>query len=225
MVTFPAAGSYPFKFTVTDKNPSSTRYTLALDYIEISPLAANLFSSLQHYNSTKITFMNQLISSRRFSVVLLALALALFAFSLTARAVTPAPDGGYPNQNTAEGDSSLFSVTTGFSDTAVGFEALFSNTSGAENTATGYRALNSNTTGTRNTATGDGALARNTTGGYDTATVSMRSSLTPLATTTPPTASSRSVRIQPVQTTSGWALMQASVLPPATTILRSETQV
>jgi Chaperone of endosialidase len=114
--------------------------------------------------------MNQLTSSRHFSVLFLALALALFAFSLTARAVTPAPDGGYANQNTAEGDSALFSVTTGFSDTAVGFEALFSNSSGAENTATGYRALNSNTTGTRNTATGDGALARNTTGGYDTAT-------------------------------------------------------
>ena len=39
-------------------------------------------------------------------------AIACFALSPTAQAVTPAPDGGYPNENTAEGDDALFSLTT-----------------------------------------------------------------------------------------------------------------
>src|SRR5438552_4988762 len=87
-----------------------------------------------------------------------ALALACFALSPTAVAVTPAPDGGYANQNTAEGDDALFSLTTGPSNTAVGFQALYSDTTGGNNTATGYAALFSNITGRANTATGVGAL-------------------------------------------------------------------
>ena len=67
----------------------------------------------------------------------LALALACFALAPAARAVLPAPDGGYPNQNTAEGDDALFSLTTGVSNTAIGFDALFSNTTGVFNTANG----------------------------------------------------------------------------------------
>lgn len=34
---FPAAGSYQFKFNVTGKNPSSSGYTLAFDYISLTP--------------------------------------------------------------------------------------------------------------------------------------------------------------------------------------------
>ena len=41
-------------------------------------------------------------------------------------AVTPAPDGGYPNGNTAEGDGARQGLTTGPGNTAIGFEALFS---------------------------------------------------------------------------------------------------
>jgi hypothetical protein len=41
------------------------------------------------------------------------LALTSFALSPWARAVDPAPDGGYPNGNTAEGEDALFSLTTG----------------------------------------------------------------------------------------------------------------
>ncbi len=104
---------------------------------------------------------------RGFPVVLLALALALFAPSRTAQAQlpSPSPDGGYPNGNTAEGDGALSSVTTGFRNTANGFSALFSNTTGVENTANGFEALYSNTTGGDNTANGFTALYSNT--GYD----------------------------------------------------------
>jgi endosialidase-like protein len=81
-----------------------------------------------------------------------------------ARAVLPAPSGGYPGQNTAEGDNALFSLTTGVSNTAIGFEALFSNTYGLGNTAVGDSALANNTSGTDNTALGEEALDSNTNG-------------------------------------------------------------
>ena len=81
---------------------------------------------------------------RGFRVALLAL--ACFALSPTSWAVSPAPDGGYPNQNTAEGDAALNSLTTGNANTAIGFAALFSNTTGFANTAVGGFALY-NTTG------------------------------------------------------------------------------
>jgi trimeric autotransporter adhesin len=114
--------------------------------------------------------MNRSPLRRVFPAVPFALALGLFSLLPTIRAVTPAPDGGYPNGNTAEGEDALFSVTSGFDNVAVGFEGLYANTSGIENTGTGYRALYSNTTGTRNTATGNGALSRNTIGSFNTAT-------------------------------------------------------
>src|SRR6185369_4934368 len=43
-----------------------------------------------------------------------------------------APDGGYPNQNTAEDDDARFSLTTGTDNTAMGFDALC-NTTGSDN--------------------------------------------------------------------------------------------
>jgi Chaperone of endosialidase len=97
--------------------------------------------------------------------------LACFALSQTAQAQLPppAPDGGYPNQNTAEGDFSLTHVTSGSHNTALGFAALNSNTDGSDNTATGFGALFNNT-GTFNTANGVDALLSNTRGGGNTAT-------------------------------------------------------
>jgi hypothetical protein len=86
-----------------------------------------------------------------------------------APAVTPAPDGGYPGENTAEGSNALFSLTTGTHNTANGFQALFSNTAGTANTASGHNALTRNTTGIQNTGIGGGVLASNTTGSNNTA--------------------------------------------------------
>jgi hypothetical protein len=104
-----------------------------------------------------------------FRIVLLVLALAWFAPSRTAPAVSPPPDGGYPNGNTAEGNSALFNLTSGANNTAIGAAALLDNTSGSDNTANGYQALAINTTGSYNTASGFNALLNNTTGSYNTA--------------------------------------------------------
>src|SRR6516225_4453108 len=91
------------------------------------------------------------------------------ALSPMAEAVTPAPDGGYPGSNTAEGDNALLTLTTGANNTAIGFDALVSNTTGDFNTAIGFGALGSNATGGFNTAEGSGALLLNSTGNSNTA--------------------------------------------------------
>ena len=91
------------------------------------------------------------------------------AFFPRAQAVVPAPDGGYPGNNTAEGTNAVFSLTSGIDNTALGFEALFRNTTGNFNTAEGFGALFNNTSGTQNTATGVNALISNTTGSFNTA--------------------------------------------------------
>src|ERR1700719_311343 len=95
-------------------------------------------------------------------LVLITIALVCFALSPKAQAVSPAPDGGYPGGNTAEGQSALFSRTTGGYNTAVGFLSLRSDTTGQLNTAIGAGTLLANT-GDENTATGAGALLSNTT--------------------------------------------------------------
>src|SRR6266567_7176948 len=89
---------------------------------------------------------------------LIPLVLVCFALCEMARAVSPAPDGGYAGGNTAEGTNALFSLTTGGHNTADGYSALYSNTIGSSNTATGASTLSFNTTGRFNTANGGGAL-------------------------------------------------------------------
>src|SRR5438270_6522926 len=116
--------------------------------------------------------------------ILVILLLTCLASGPKTQAVSPAPDGGYPGGNTAEGQSALFSRTTGGFNTAVGLLSLRSLTTGSfntgvgagtllantadENTATGAGALLSNTSGT-NTANGAFALFNNTTGTGNTA--------------------------------------------------------
>src|SRR6478672_8600484 len=100
---------------------------------------------------------------------LIAFMLSCFGLSAKILAVVPAPDGGYPGNNTAEGTNALFSLTTGIDNTALGFEALFRNTTADFNTAAGFGALFNNTSGTQNTATGVNALISNTTGSFNTA--------------------------------------------------------
>jgi hypothetical protein len=101
----------------------------------------------------------------------LVIALMVLCFGLLpqAQAVSPPPDGGYPGNNTAEGTSALFSLTSGVANTALGFQALYYNTTSSYNTAEGFRALFSNTTGAQNTATGSSGLLSNTTGSFNTA--------------------------------------------------------
>ena len=114
--------------------------------------------------------MNRLTQSKNIPIlpVLIVLALACFALSPRARAVDPPPDGGYPNENTAEGQDALFSLTTGLDNTAIGFQALFQTTAGSFNTAVGSKALTSNFGG-NNTAVGFSALPNNGRGSRNTA--------------------------------------------------------
>src|SRR5438309_10279355 len=94
-------------------------------------------------------------SPLRRGLFLIPLVVAWFALSPVAQAVDPPPDGGYPNQNTAEGNNALFSLTTGQSNTALGATALYNDTIGNGNTAAGAGALFNNIGGNANTATGD----------------------------------------------------------------------
>ena len=92
-------------------------------------------------------------------LAIVGISFACFAgFAPTAFGVTPPPDGGYPNKNTAEGQDALFSLTFGTSNTANGYSALKANTTGDRNTANGTLALFTNVTGSENTATGYAAL-------------------------------------------------------------------
>jgi hypothetical protein len=119
--------------------------------------------------------------------ILIPLTVALLCIGLVpkAQAVSPAPDGGYPGGNTAEGQKALSTLTTGGFNAAIGYFSLFANTTGSFNTAVGAGALDLNTggnntavgaaalllntTGANNTATGTGALSSNTTGNANTA--------------------------------------------------------
>jgi hypothetical protein len=105
------------------------------------------------------------------------LATACFALAPVVRAVDPPPDGGYPNQNTAEGEDALFSLTTGSDNTAVGFHALHNITDSSQNTAIGASALENATAGP-NTAIGSGALGANTTGFNNTAVSALTANTT-----------------------------------------------
>src|SRR5262249_53602854 len=109
-------------------------------------------------NSSNIGSKNWINVTLKRAFVTLVLALACFGFAQTSRAVSPAPDGGYPGSNTAEGDFALLNLTSGVYNTAIGTEALLFNTTGTQNTGVGAFALFSNSTGSQNTGLGAFAL-------------------------------------------------------------------
>jgi len=111
----------------------------------------------------KTTTLSTNLRKRLFLIPLLACSLLI-----SAQAVSPPPDGGYPGGNTAEGQNALLSLTTGTYNTGVGFSSLSVTTTGKFNTALGAGTLLANT-GDNNTATGAGTLLSNTTGSFNTA--------------------------------------------------------
>jgi len=132
--------------------------------------------------------MNPVTQSKNTTIlpVLIALTLGCFALSPTARAVDPPPDGGYPNENTAEGEGALFDLDTNSSpdNTAIGFNAMTLTQVAFGNTAVGSNALefsggNFNVgigfqtlfeiVGNDNTAVGTGALLMDQFGNNNTA--------------------------------------------------------
>ena len=123
--------------------------------------------------------------TNRFTTMLLAVGLSAFCPIPKGFGVVPPPDGAYAGGNTAEGQNSLLSLTSGLYNTGVGIYSLLSLTdgdfctglgagtlllnTGDSNTATGAGALLSNSTGTNNTANGAFALFSNTIGQANTA--------------------------------------------------------
>ncbi|MGE5209449.1 MAG: tail fiber domain-containing protein [Alphaproteobacteria bacterium] len=99
--------------------------------------------------------------------VLIIVAL-LFPALPTARAISPPPDGCYPNYTTAEGCNALGLLSSGAGNTGLGWYALSSDTTGSFNTSVGGGALVLNN-GDSNTAVGAAALLLNTTGSLNTA--------------------------------------------------------
>lgn len=108
-------------------------------------------------NRTKVTI---------FAIILSMLACCgLGSHSL---AVSPPPDGCYPNFTTAEGCGALNSLSTGAGNTALGWRSLFLDITGRFNTGIGAGTLVLNTADS-NTAVGAAALLLNTTGSSNTA--------------------------------------------------------
>ncbi len=130
--------------------------------------------------------MNSLIELKQTTLLFVAaLAFACFGLLPQMQAVSPAPDGCYPNYTTAEGCNALQFLGGGFGNTGVGWYSLYlagdSNfntgvgggalalNNGDSNTAVGAAALLLNTTGTLNTAVGTDALVHNDIGSYNNA--------------------------------------------------------
>jgi Chaperone of endosialidase len=102
------------------------------------------------------------------NLILTLIPVLCIGFLPSSQALTPAPDGGYPGGNTAEGQTALFNLTTGGYNTAIGYLSLSSDTTNSFNTAVGAGTLLANN-GDQNTATGAGALLSNTIGASNTA--------------------------------------------------------
>lgn len=99
--------------------------------------------------------------NKTFKAILLALGCCAFLPQM--QALTPPPDGCYPNFTTAEGCNALSHLTGGAANTGLGWDALFGTSTGNFNTAVGAGALVLNNEDS-NTAVGTGALLFNTAG-------------------------------------------------------------
>src|ERR671919_284584 len=92
-------------------------------------------------------------------LIALILALAcIIGLAPKAQAVVPPPDGGYPGNNTAEGQNALLSLTSGVNNTAVGWFSLKSNRNGQLNTAVGAGGLYSAPANRKTTPCGGGGF-------------------------------------------------------------------
>jgi uncharacterized coiled-coil protein SlyX len=100
--------------------------------------------------------------------LLIPLILVSLAVAPQIQAVSPAPDGGYPNFTTAEGFQALQLLNGGLGNTGLGWRALFSGVTFNFNTGVGAGALVLNTAD-ENTAVGTAALLLNGAGAGNTA--------------------------------------------------------
>jgi hypothetical protein len=129
-------------------------------------MKTTILDTLLFFNENLRNPINHAHSLRGWFVT--ALLVACFALSPQTQALSPQPDGGYPNGNTAEGDGALAGLTSGFYNSAVGFLSLLSNADASFNTGLGAGTLLVNTAN-ENTAVGAGALLSNTIGDENTA--------------------------------------------------------
>src|SRR3954470_15085450 len=111
---------------------------------------------------------NNSMKIRNAALVASLAVLGCLSLSPEARAVTPPPDGCYPNFTTAEGCDALSSLTTGAGNTGLGWRALSADSTGNFNTSVGAGALALNNADS-NTAVGAAALLLNTSGTQNTA--------------------------------------------------------
>jgi hypothetical protein len=96
------------------------------------------------------------------------LAVGFLALSPIAQTACPSPNQGCAGGNTADGQSALFSLTTGTYNTGVGLYSLLSLAEGNFNTALGAGTLLANTS-SENTAVGAAALLNSTSSAFSTA--------------------------------------------------------
>jgi Chaperone of endosialidase len=100
--------------------------------------------------------------------LLVTLVIGCFGLLPQMQAVSPTPDGCYPNFTTAEGCDALSLLTTGAGNTGLGWRSLFLDSTGSFNTGVGSGALALNNADS-NTAVGAAALLLNTSGIQNTA--------------------------------------------------------
>jgi hypothetical protein len=82
------------------------------------PAIARITSAEKRTGTTHMNLLN-LHNKARIISLIVALIMSL-GFLPMAHSVSPPPDGGYPDGNTAEGDDALLSLTNGSSNTAIG---------------------------------------------------------------------------------------------------------